>query len=253
MKIAVAGATGTVGVHVASTARTRGHLVVPLSRATGVDLLTGRGISGALDGVDAVVDVTNRTTLSASRARRYFRTVTRHLLEAETDAGVGHHVALSIVGIDDIDASYYAGKLAQERMVAAGPVPWTIARAGQFHEFAGQLLAGTRGPLAVMPRVLTRPVAARDVAVRLVDLAEGPPQGRATDLVGPRDEILTELARRQLAYDGIRRRVIGVRFPGVYGRGLASGSLRGGRDHVAASTTFEEWLHGPDHRATGQR
>lgn len=253
MKIAIAGATGTVGQYVVSTARARGHLVVPLSRTTGVDLLTGGEVRGALDGVDTVVDVTNRTTLSAARSRRFFETVTRNLLAAEADAGVGHHVALSIVGIDAIDASYYAGKLAQERVVATGSVPWTIARAGQFHEFAGQLLAGMSGPLAIMPRALTRPVAARDVARHLVDLAEGPPRGRATDLVGPRDEILADLARRQLAHDGIRRRVVEVRLPGAYGRGLASGSLRGGRDRAETTTTFEEWLHGPDHRVSVRR
>lgn len=252
MKIAVAGATGTVGEYVARSVRDRGHHVVPLSRRTGVDLFAGRGIEEVLSGVNTVIDVTNKTTLSASAARRFFETVTRHLLAAETSAGVGHHVALSIVGIDDIDASYYAGKLAQERVVASGPVPWTIARAGQFHEFAGQLLMGMKGPIAIMPTCLMRPVAAREVAEHLVDLAEAAPQGRATDLVGPRDEVLADLARRQLAHDGIRRRVVEVRFPGAYGRGLASGSLRGGRDHVATATTFEDWLDGPDHQASGR-
>ncbi|GAA3935738.1 SDR family oxidoreductase [Microbacterium soli] len=248
MRIAIAGGTGTVGRHVTRAARDAGHEVVVLSRASGTDVLTGEGLDDALIGADAVIDVTNLTSLSAKRARAFFENGTRHLLAAEERAGVRHHVALSIVGIDDIDASYYAGKLAQERAVAASAVPFTIARAAQFHEFAGQLLSGVPGPFAVVPRARVRPVAAREVGAHLVRVVEAGPQGRASDLVGPRDEDLADLARRQLAFDGIRRRVIEVRFPGAYGRGLASGSLRGGADAETGRIDFEEWLRSEDHR-----
>ncbi len=248
MRIAVAGGTGTVGRHVVSAAQARGHEVVVLSRATGVDVTTGAGLAQALQDADVVIDVTNHSTLSATKATEFFEAATRRLLEAEQATHVRHHVALSIVGIDDIDAGYYAGKLAQERAVAAGPVPFTIARAAQFHEFAGQLLAATKGPVALMPRTLMRPVAAREVGEHLVTLAEAAPAGRATDLVGPRDERLADLARRQLAHDGIRRRVLEVRLPGRYGAGLASGSLRGTADRIEGTTTFEEWLASEDHR-----
>jgi len=248
MRIAIAGGTGTVGRHTSMAARDAGHEVVVLSRASGADVQHGVGLDAALDGADAVIDVTNLTSLSAKRAKAFFENGTRNLLAAEQRAGVRHHVALSIVGIDDIDSSYYAGKLAQERAVGAGAVPFTIARAAQFHEFAGQLLNGTRGPLAVIPRAPVRPVAAREVVAHLVQLAEAGPQGRATDLVGPRDEDLADLARRQLAFDGIRRRVLEVRLPGAYARGLASGSLRGGADAVVARIGFEEWLRSEDHR-----
>jgi uncharacterized protein YbjT (DUF2867 family) len=129
MRIAVAGGTGTVGRHVVAAAEARAHGVVVLTRANGADVTTGAGLPDALAGVDAVIDVTNLTTLSARVARRFFETATRHLLQVEGALGVGHHVALSIVGIDGIDASYYAGKLAHERAVAAGRVPFTIARA----------------------------------------------------------------------------------------------------------------------------
>lgn len=162
-----------------------------------------------------------------------------------------HHVALSIVGIDGIDASYYAGKLAQERVVRESRVPFTVARAAQFHEFAGQLLAQQRGPVALMPKLLMRPVAAREVGAHLVRVAEGGAVGRAQDLVGPREEVLADLARRQLASEGSRRRVLEMRLPGAYGRGLASGSLRGGPDALRGSTGFDEWLRSGDHRREG--
>lgn len=236
-----------VGRHTVDAARAAGHDAVVLSRSAGADVTTGVGLADALQGVDAVIDVTNVSTMSASVSVGFFETATRHLLAAEDAAGVGHHVALSIVGIDGIDASYYAGKLAQERVVAAGAVPFTIARAAQFHEFAGQLLSGMRGPVTVMPKVLMRPVAAREVGAHLVRVAEAGAVGRARDLVGPRDEVLIDLVRRQLAFDGIHRPVLGVRLPGAYWRGLASGSLRGGADALQGETTFDEWLRGEDH------
>ncbi|HEY0930753.1 MAG TPA: NAD(P)H-binding protein [Gemmatimonas sp.] len=251
MRIAIAGGTGTVGRHTAAAARSRGHDVVILSRSNGVDVQTGEGLANALIGVDALIDVTNTTTLFASTARKFFGTGTRNLLAAEATAGVQHHVALSIVGIDDIDASYYAGKLAQERAIAAGHVPYTIARVAQFHEFAGQLLSGMGGPIAIMPTTLMRPVAAREVGAHLVAVAEDQPMKRTTDLVGPRDERLADLARRQLTHEGSSRRVWELQFPGSYGRGLASGSLRGGAARIEGKITFDAWLASEDHR--GQR
>lgn len=249
MRIAVAGGTGVVGRYAVEAAQDAGHDVVVLARSRGVDVLTGVGLDAALHGVDAVIDASNSgTTLSAKKATAFFETATRNLLDAERRVGVGHHVALSIVGIDGIDASYYAGKLAQERAVAAGPVPFTIARAGQFHEFAGQVMSGMTGPVAVVPKLLMRPVAAREVGAHLARVAEGGPVERARDLVGPRDEVLVDVARRQLAFEGRRRAVLEVRLPGAYGRGLASGSLRGDAGALRGRITFDEWLRSSDHR-----
>jgi uncharacterized protein YbjT (DUF2867 family) len=127
-------------------------------------------------------------------------------------------------------------------MVSASDVPHTIARVGQFHEFAEQIAAQTTmGPLTIAPRTLTRPVAAREVGAHLVAVAEAGPVGRARDLVGPRDEVLADMIRRMYAHDGTRRGVLEVRFPGAYGRGLASGKLRG-ENALQSSTTFDEWL-----------
>ncbi|MFS0895580.1 SDR family oxidoreductase [Microbacterium sp. 179-I 3D3 NHS] len=243
MRIAVAGGTGTVGRHVVEAARGRGHDIVLLTRGSGVDVRSGVGIDQALADVDVVIDTINATTLSTKKAVEFFETTTRRLLAAEKRAGVAHHVALSIVGIDDTDTSYYAGKLAQERLVRASDVPHTIARTGQFHEFAEQIAAQTTvGPVTLVPKTLTRPVAAREVGAHLVDVAEGAPSDRARDLVGPRDESLADMVRRMFAHDGTRRAVIEVRFPGAYGRGLASGELRGGSGRDTARTTFDEWL-----------
>ena len=248
MRIAVAGGTGTVGRHIVSAASDRGHDVVVISRDSGADVSTGAGVTKALTGVDTVVDVTNTSTFSARTARRFFETATRHLLEAEKANGVGHHVALSVVGIDKIDASYYAGKLAQERAVSAGRIPYTIVRAGQFHEYVGQLVARMRGPIVVLPKSLARPVAAREVGAHLVTVAENGPAGRATDFVGPLDERLADLGRRLLAYDGVRgRRVVELRLPGTFGRGLASGVLCGNGPRIEAKLTFDDWLSSADH------
>jgi len=245
MRIAVCGGTGTVGRHVVRVAGERGHDVVVLSRAAGVDLARSpdAAVDAALAGADVVVDVLSTTTLSAKGAVAFFEASTRRLLAAEERVGVRHHVALSIVGIVGIDASYYAGKLAQERLVAAARVPHTIARAAQFHEFAGQIVArASLGPVTLAPRTLTRPVAAAEVAEHLVAVAEGGPAGRAPDLVGPADDTLAGMIRRLSAHDGTGRRVLEVRLPGRYGSGLASGALRGGPDAVRGRLSFDDWL-----------
>lgn len=254
MRIVIAGATGTVGKHVHSEALRRGYDVVALSRASGQDVSTGAGLVEALRGAEAVIDVTSQMTMSTRKAIAFFTGATRNLQQAEHSAGVGHHVALSIVGIDGIDTGYYAGKLAQERVVSQGDVPWTILRATQFHEFVGQALRqGTIGPITVVPKMMLRPVAAREVAERLLDVAEAGPAGRVTDLVGPRDERLIGLVRRTFAHDGVSRRAIEVRIPGKYWRASASGVLRGTADALVGHLTFDQWLDNSDrdnHRRT---
>lgn len=242
-RIAVAGGTGAVGRHVVDLARSRGHDVVVLSRATGVDLLTAQGLTTALAGADVVVDVSSRTTQDAAEAQQFFGTVTRHLLEAEAMAGVGHHVALSVVGADAAPYGYYAGKVLQERLVAEADVLWTLLRATQFHEFAAQVYGAVRlGPLVLAPRMRSQPVAAREVAQRLVDLAEGEPSGRVADLGGPREESVPAMVRGWARATGRRGPVLGVPLPGKLGRAMRDGSLlaREGADHGVE--TFSSWL-----------
>ncbi|GAA4528894.1 NAD(P)H-binding protein [Brachybacterium paraconglomeratum] len=250
MRIAIAGGTGVVGRRAVQAARAQGHEVVVLSRSEGIDVLSGAGLEEHLEGVDVVVDALNTPSLSREKATEFFRTTSRHLLEAGARQGVAHHVVLSIVGIDGIDASYYAGKLAQERAVEASGVPHTIARAAQFHEFAEQMSARTSlGPLTIAPRLLARPVAAREVGEHLIRTAEAAPTGRAQDLIGPEEHTLADMIRRLSAHDGTSRRVLEARFPGAYGRGLASGALRGDpADALVGEMTFAQWLQ-EEHRA----
>lgn len=255
MRFVIAGATGTVGRHVLTTAEGRGHTVVALSRSLGHDILSGDGLAQAVEGADAVIDVTSSLTTSARKARRFFTTITRNLQAAELKAGVGHHVGLSIVGIAAIDAGYYAGKLAQEHAIATGPIPWSLVCATQFHEFAQQIVGqASIGSFVAVPKILMRPVAASEVGRRLIDVAEGHPAGRVRDLAGPRDEVLIDMVRRMFDFDGVKRRTFQVALPGKYWRGARSGALRGGADATQAGITFDEWLQGPDHqRARGDR
>ena len=241
MRIAVAGGTGVVGRHVVEVAHERGYDVAVLTRSQGVDLTTGAGLEERLAGVDAVVDATNIATQKRAAAEEFFSRVSRHLLAAGAGAEVGHHVVLSIVGIDDVDTGYYAGKRRQERAVAEGDVPWSVLRATQFHEFAEQALGFARvGPFSLVPRMLSQPVAAREVGEALVDLATGRPVGRAPELAGPERHQMVDLARRVARLHG--RRVVPVRLPGRAGAAMRSGALLPTTDGPRGRVTFDAWL-----------
>ncbi|MGY1550765.1 SDR family oxidoreductase [Microbacterium sp. A588] len=243
MRIAVAGGTGQVGAHVVEVARLRGHDVVVLARSVGVDLVTGSGAADAMRGVDVVIDVAATTTMNKSTATAFFEATTRTLFAAEQAAGVGHHIALSIVGIDGVDAGYYGAKLAHERAVMAGAIPWTILRATQFHEFAGQVYErGAFGPFHVALRMRTQPIAAREVAERLVNLAEGAPTGRATDLAGPREEQLVDMVRAYARSQGAPGWIPAMSLPGEWGRAMRDGSALPSVHADLGQQTFAEWL-----------
>ena len=243
MKIAVAGGTGTVGRHVVSAARAQGHAVVVLSRSEGVDLVTGSGLDAALTGVHAVVDVASLQTQSADAATQFFSTVTTNLQAAEKRAGVAHHVALSIVGIDGSQYGYYKGKLAQERALLDSGAPFTLLRATQFHEFAQQMVDQLSfGPVTVVPAMRTQPVAAAAVAARLVTLAAGEPQGRVTDLAGPREENLARMVRAFLRSIGRRALIVPLRLPGAAFVAMRNGSLLPGPSADLATESYDEWV-----------
>lgn len=242
MRIAVAGATGTVGRFVVRSAHGAGHEVVALSRSSGVDLTTGSGLATRLQGVDAVIDVSNVGALRRSAAVAFFETVTRTLLDAEWEAGVRHHVALSIVGIDRVPTGYYAGKLRQEELLAESGNRSTVLRATQFHEFPGQIASRIRGPVVLMPRMRSATVAASDVADQLVLLAAADPQGRAPDIAGPEVADMPALARRLFAARGARRVVVPMPVPGEAGRAMRGDGLLPQTPGVVGRTTFEQWL-----------
>lgn len=242
MRVAVAGGTGLVGRHVVEALGGAGHDPVVLARSCGVDLTTGAGLDRALTGVDVVVDASNVITTSRRASMAFFSASTVHLLDAGRRAGVGHHVALSIVGVDRVAWGYYAGKLAQEELVLAGPLPATVLRATQFHEFVGQVLARSRGPWAVVPRMRVQPIAAREVGQALVGLVCSGPAGRAPDLAGPAEHELVDLARQVLRAGRSRRRVLPVRLPGRAGRGMADGALLPAGPGQRGRQSFSEWL-----------
>ena len=247
MRIAIAGGTGTVGRHVTELVGRHGHEPVVLARSTGFDLLTGAGLSEALDGVDRVIDVVNTSTLSARASTRFFGTTTANLLRAEADAGVRHHVSLSIVNASTVSAGYYAGKARQEETVKRGAVPWTVLRATQFHEFAAQTLGrASRGFLALVPVMRTQPVAAREVAERLVELAVNPPRGQVPDLGGPREERLVDMVRAYARATRTHTRIVQFRLPGRMGAAMRDGTLLPARGAERGAQSFAQWLDGVD-------
>jgi uncharacterized protein YbjT (DUF2867 family) len=243
VRIAVAGATGHIGALTVGALESQGHDVVRISRSLGVDCMTGAGLDEALEGVEAVVDVTNSTATDRAEAVASFGTMTRNLLAAEQRAGVRHHVLLSIVGIDRVDGNpHYAGKREQERLVADGPVPWTIVPATQFHDFAAMVTTWTErdGTAAIAP-LLVQPIAPADVAGVLAEVAAGEPQGRHPDLAGPEPQDLVDMARRTNEVRGHRVRLI-PSWSGMFDTSMAGNVLLPGDRARIAPTTFDEWL-----------
>ncbi|HZG92963.1 MAG TPA: NAD(P)H-binding protein [Pseudonocardia sp.] len=243
MRIAVAGATGNIGSRTAAALGRDGHQVVRISRSLGVDLLTGAGLDDALHGVQAVVDATSSTTTDRARAVAYFGTTTRNLLAAEERAGVAHHVLLSIVGIDRVEGNaHYAGKREQERVVAAGPVPWTIVPVTQFHDFAETVVSWTeQDGVAPIAPLLVQPIAPADVADVLAEIAVGAPRGRYVDLAGPEPQDLVDMARRTIGARGRTVRLVPT-WSGLFGPAMAGDVLLPGEGARIAPTSFDEWL-----------
>ena len=250
MKIAVAGATGRLGRHVAEVLAERGHEVVPVSRATGVDVITGTGLDAALPGVEVVVDAATGPSAEQQPATDFFVTAAHNLQKAGVRAGVRQAVVVSIIGTDRFAGGYGAAKVAHEQAWLAGPIPVRIVRAAQFHEFVAQLLDwGTRDDVAVVPEIRTQIVAARAVAEVIADVvaadAAGPAAGVAEtiEVAGPREEDLLALATDLAARRGSPAKVEGVRDPADPNAGMqASGGLLPGPGARLVGPTFAQWL-----------
>ena len=244
MRIAVAGGTGLIGRHVVEHVGRAGHEVVVLSRSRGVDLRTGEGAADALGGVEAVIDVTNAPTTDEQAATDFFTEVASTLQRASGERGVAHIVTLSIVGIDRVPHGYYAAKLAHERAATSGPVPTTILRATQFHEFPGQVISWTRdGAKARVFDLRVQTVAARTVAATLVELATGAPVGRAPDLAGPEEADLVALASRLVERRG---EPIEIEADTESVAGMPRHALLPDDGARIEGPAFEEWLDSED-------
>lgn len=247
-KFAVAGATGRLGRHVVDVLTERGHQIVPMSRATGVDIITGEGLAEALTEVDVIIDVASWHASEQEAATEFFRTSARNLHEYGRQAGVTQITVASIIGVDKATAGFLAAKKVHEELLLSGPLPVRILRAAQFHEFVGQLLDWQQGDVAYVPALPTQLVACRTVAEELVNLAADPdapaqaaPGSPIPEIAGPRKETLTEAA----ALLGARRslKVVGVDGSGMPDAEIAAeGGFLPSPHAKLAGPTFQEWL-----------
>jgi len=234
-----------VGRFVVEAGRQRGHDVVVISRSNGVDLETGRGLKEALAGVEVVVDTTNVTTMKAGEASTRLSAMTGHLQATGAAAGVSRLVLLSIVGLERVPLGYYRAKLAQEAAASAGPLPVTVVRATQFHEFPAQVVQRVRvGPLALVPHMRIRPVAARAVGQVLVEVAEDPAATGTVEIAGPDVLDLVKMARTLAKHRHRRMVILPAGVPGGAGKAMRTGGQIPSDDAGAriVGPTFEEWL-----------
>lgn len=243
-RIVVIGGTGLIGSKVVARLTEAGHDAVAAAPATGVDTMTGEGLAEVLNGADAVIDVSNSPSLEAETAMAFFETSGRNLAAAEQAAGVPHHIALSVVGTDRLQASgYFRAKLAQERIVEASPVPHTLIRATQFFEFLrGIAREGERDNGVTLPRARFQPMAAQDVAAALADAALAEPAGGMIEVTGPQSYRIDELVARVLEHDGDPRTVVGDETAPYFGVQVTDASLMPGPDARTGPTTFDWWL-----------
>ncbi|MET0343987.1 MAG: SDR family oxidoreductase [Polyangiales bacterium] len=245
MKIVVIGGTGLIGTKVVSRLRARGHEVLAASPKEGVDTLTGKGLVEALRGAEVVIDVTNSPSFADADVLAFFETSTRNQLAAEREAGVKHHVALTIVGTDRVpDSGYFRAKVAQEARIAAGPTPYTLVHATQFHEFVDAVLGSlTEGDVIRAPTAYIQTVASDDVADAVVDAALAAPTNGRVQVAGPEALRFDELARRVNAVRGTKREVVTDPTATYFGARLEERSLI--PDQGAArlgKIRLEDWL-----------
>jgi uncharacterized protein YbjT (DUF2867 family) len=244
MKIVVIGGSGLIGKKVVRNLRPHGHEVVAASPSLGVNTVTGAGLAQALAGAQVVVDVANAPSWEDNAVLAFFETSGRNLLAAEAAAGVGHHVALSVVGTDRLLASgYFRAKMAQEKLIKASSIPCTIVRATQFFEFVGGIAqSATEGQTVRLPPVLMQPIASDDVAAVVADVALAEPLNGTFDLVGPEPIRQDDLVRRFLNATGDVRTVITDPKALYYGITVNDQSLTSGDHPRLGPTRFEDWL-----------
>ncbi|HEY1486479.1 MAG TPA: SDR family oxidoreductase [Micromonosporaceae bacterium] len=244
MKIVVIGGTGLIGRQVVSNLIDRGHDAVAASPNSGVNTITGEGLDAVLTGADVVVDLANSPSFAGADVLEFFQTSGRNLLKAEAAAGVGHHVALTIVGADRVpDSGYMRAKVAQERVIEAANVPYTIVRSTQFFEFLRAIAdAGTEADVVRVPTATLQPIAAHDVAAAVTDVAVAPPANATIEIAGPAAISFAELVCDVLAADQDPRTVVGDARARYFGTELTDGSITAGPDARLGQTTFAEWL-----------
>jgi uncharacterized protein YbjT (DUF2867 family) len=247
MKIAVIGGRGRIGSKVVEELEQHGHDVVAGDLSTGVDTLTGKGLAEALDGADVVVDVSNSPSFEDAAVLAFFQTSTGNILAAEKAAGVGHHVALSVVGADRLpDSGYLRAKVAQEQLIKHSSIAHSIVRATQFYEFVQSMVdAATDGDTVRVPSALIQPIAADEVARAVSRTAEGRPVNGIVEVGGPETFRFDELMRHGLSAHNDPRQVVADPDARYFGTKLTDTSLVAGPDAQLGETRFEDWLSAP--------
>ena len=244
MKIVIIGGTGLIGKKLVNKLNQLGHEVVAASPTSGVNTITGEGLAKAFAGAQVVVDVANAPSWEDKAVLEFFETSGRNLIAAEMAAGVQHHVALSVVGTERLLASgYFRAKMAQETLIKASPIPYTIVRATQFFEFVGAIAqSATEGQTVRLPPALMQPIVSDDVAVAMADIAVGKPVNGTVELAGPDPIGLDELVRRYLSANRDARKVTTDVHARYFGIEVNDQSLTPGKNPRLGSTRFEDWL-----------
>ncbi len=250
MKIVIIGGSGLIGSKVVSILRQRGHEVVAASPSSGVNTLTGEGLAEALKGAQVVVDVANSPSFEDKPALDFFETSGRNLLAAEKTAGVQHHVALSVVGTDRLTGSgagslsgYFRAKLAQENLIKAAGIPFTIVHATQFFEFVKSIAkSATGGSTIRLSSVLMQPIASDDVAAAVAEVALGQPVNGMIEIAGPDRIRQDELVRQYLSATGDARKVVTDDTTGYFGIEVNDQSLVPGANARLGLTHYNDWL-----------
>jgi uncharacterized protein YbjT (DUF2867 family) len=248
MKIVVIGGSGLVGSKLVTKLREQGHEAVAASPASGVNTLTGEGLGPALEDASVVVDVSNSPSFEDAAVLKFFETSTRNLLAAGATAGVGHHVALSVVGTDRLrDSGYFRAKIAQEKLIEGSSIPYSIVHATQFFEFVDRMAdAATAGGTVRLAPVLIQPMAAGDVASAVADVAVGPPANGVIEVAGPEQFRLDELVRRSLSAHDDPRDVVTDPRARYFGAELDERTLVPADDAQLTQTRFHHWLSQAD-------
>lgn len=244
MKIVVIGGTGLIGAKLVHNLRQQGHDVVAASPSSGVNALTGEGLAAALAGAEVVVDVANSPSFEDKAVLEFFEKSGRNLLSAEAAAGVRHHVALSVVGTDRLLASgYFRAKMAQENLIRASGISYTIVRATQFFEFVGGIAqSATDGQTVRLPPALMQPVVSDDVAATLADVAIAEPVNGTIELAGPEPIRMDELVRRFLSASQDTRQVVTDPRARYFGTAVDDQSLTPGDNPRLGPTRFADWM-----------
>jgi uncharacterized protein YbjT (DUF2867 family) len=244
MKIVVIGGSGLIGRKLVERLRQRAHEAIAASPASGVDTMTGQGLAEVLAGAQVVVDVSNSPSFHDEAVLKFFQTSGRNILAAELAAGVRHHVALSVVGTDRLlESGYFRGKMAQEELIKAGPIPYTIVRSTQFFDFLGGIAdAGTSGTSVRLSRASIQPIASDDVADALAEVTLATPMNATVEIAGPDRVALAELVRRFLNVKHDPRNVVEDVDARYYGAVLNERTLLPGDKPRIGRTHFEGWL-----------